>query len=73
MRLRKSVGGDQRNGSCHARVLSAMLRHRLTWIGPRQEIGIFSRLDLKESCGEEGEQFAVDLLARVADECSRLS
>lgn len=56
----------------YRRSIDAILRHRLKWIGPQQDVGIFSRLDFRESGGPEGEEFAVALLRRAEQECSRL-
>lgn len=57
--------------SPEARRVTVLLRHRLKWIGPQQEIGIFNRLDLRENGGATLEEYAVRILLQAEVDCSR--
>jgi uncharacterized protein YjbI with pentapeptide repeats len=47
------------------------LEHRLYWVGPRQDVGVFNRLDFLEFGGTEEEaDFAAALLQRLERECA---
>jgi uncharacterized protein YjbI with pentapeptide repeats len=53
------------------RGLRAVLQSALKWAGPRQQVGVFNRLDFVELANEEEADFALSLLRRIEDKCAR--
>jgi uncharacterized protein YjbI with pentapeptide repeats len=50
--------------------LRADMEHRLKWVGPNQERGMFNLRDMAEAGGTREADFARDLLLRLEHECS---
>lgn len=71
--LHKVLAALKNEESDYARRLRAILELDLKWMGPQQQLGILCRLDFRERWGELGEEFAVDLMHRAEQECSRTS
>lgn len=63
--------GELKADADNWKALRGVLENRLKWAGPRQEKGVFNRLDLVEVAGEQGAEFAFQLLRRLELECAR--
>ena len=57
------------NENQYSQPLRAILELALKWMGPKQQIGVFCRLDFQQEWGKEGEEFAVNLLRRAERDC----
>lgn len=69
--LRKALEAARKSEHPSSKALVAVLGNRLKWIGPKQEIGVFNRMDYKRSGGVEREEFVVDILRQAERECSK--
>jgi uncharacterized protein YjbI with pentapeptide repeats len=49
--------------------LFTLFEHRLKWSGPRQDVGVFNRLDLREMRGEAEAAYCERLLRRLETDC----
>lgn len=68
--LRRALAAARQSERPSSRALTAVLENRLKWIGPRQEIGVFNRLDFRKSGGVEEEEFAVRVLRQAEHDCA---
>ena len=68
--LRRALEEVEDNQQLEARRARAMLESRLKWVGPSQDMGVFSVLDMVESGGEEYRAFVTGLLERAREWCS---
>lgn len=69
--LQKALAAARNSQHRSSRALVAVLENCLKWIGPKQQIGIFNRLDFRDSGGTEKEEFVLRTLRQAEHECSR--
>lgn len=70
--LQKAIAAARSSQHPSSKALIAVLQNRLKWIGPKQQIGVFNRLDFRKSGGIEKEEFVLGVLRQAELECSQV-